>query len=170
MIKRLAIAVCAAATLLALSSGDGRDRSSRPAALTGSATAGGAVVTATLVTDSSSSTMLRVTIAPLSPGYHIYSLVLPTGGVDGLGVPTRIDVAGAFTTIGQPTTTSTTQYLRIAGLDVALPVYPDGPVTIAVPVARRGYGLTEAIASYGLCSDSRCMMPVEGLDIPLGSN
>lgn len=170
MIKRLALALMTAATLLVVTSADGMDATTAASSITSSATAGGAVVTATIVTGASGEAVLRVTIAPLDPGYHIYSLALPPNGVNGLGVPTRALVKGAFTAVGRPVADAPTQYLRIAALDVALPVYPDGPVTLTVRVTRRGSGLTDVIASYGLCSDARCMVPVDGLKISLNSD
>jgi hypothetical protein len=170
MIKRLALALMTAATLLVVTSADGMDATTAASSITSSATAGGAVVTATIVTGASGEAVLHITIAPLDPGYHIYSLALPPNGVNGLGVPTRALVKGAFTAVGRPVADAPTQYLRIAALDVALPVYPDGPVTLTVRVTRRGSGLTDVIASYGLCSDARCMMPVDGLKISLNSD
>lgn len=170
MMRRLVIALAAMASILALSSGDDAGASVVLSSPTGSATAGGATVTVTLAMMSSSEAELRVTITPLSPGYHIYSLALPPSGVDGLGVPTHIGVQGAFTAVSQPTASATTEYVRIAALGVALPVYPDGPVTLAIRVARHGYGLTRVSASYGLCSDTRCMLPVEGLDFTLDTD
>lgn len=167
MIKRLAVALTAVVTLLAATSADGTNAIAAASSVTSSATAGGALVAATIVTGASSEAVLHVTIAPLSPAYHLYSLALPANGVNGLGVPTRVLVKGAFTVVGRPAADVPTQYLRIAALDVALPVYPDGPVTLTMDVARRGSGPVDVIASYGLCSDTRCMVPVEGLDISL---
>lgn len=168
MIKRSLAAAFTAACLLALPTADGTDMTAVARSITGSASAGGAVVTATLATESDGEAVLRVTIVPQQPGFHIYSLALPPQGVDGLGVPTRISVHGAFAAIGRPQADVATQYLQIATLGVALPVYPDGPVTLTIRVAKRDNGRTHIIASYGLCSDSRCMLPVEGLDVTLG--
>lgn len=169
MIKRPVVIALAAACLVALPAADGAGLAAVARSATVSASAGGAVVTATLATEPGNEAMLEVTITPQMPGFHIYSLDLPPHGIDGLGVPTRIPVKGAFTANGQPQANVATQYLQIAALGVALPVYLDGPVTLTVPVARHGCGATDVIASYGLCSDSRCMIPVMDLDIALGA-
>lgn len=168
MIKRSIAAAFTAACMVALPAADGTDVTVVARSTTGSASAGGAVVTATLATEPGGNAVLRVTIAPQLPGFHIYSLALPPHGVDGLGIPTHISVRGAFAAIGQPQADAMTLSLQIAALGVALPVYPDGPVTLTISVAHHGHGRTDVIASYGLCSDSRCMFPVEGLDITLG--
>ncbi|MFG2004139.1 hypothetical protein ACGFNU_33765 [Spirillospora sp. NPDC048911] len=42
---------------------------------------------------------------------------------------------------------------------VRLPVYPDGPVTISLPVRRVGT-VGEVIVSYGACSKTTCLAPV----------
>lgn len=167
MIKRAVSILLVAACLGMLPSSEARDATAAASSIAASASAGGAVVTATLVIQTDGEALLRVTIAPQRPGFHIYSLVLPPGGVDGLGVATRIRVAGAFTADSQPQASVGTQYLRIAALGVDLPVYPDGPVTLSMHVSRDGQGPTDALVSFGLCSESTCMPPVDGLDIAL---
>jgi hypothetical protein len=170
MTKRPVVAVLALAALLALPAADSTAATVAASSVAASASAGDAVITADLVTEPGGEGMLHVTFAPQLPGFHIYSLALPSNGIDGLGVPTRILVNGASAATGRPTADEPTRYSRIAGLDVAIPVYPDGQVTITVPVRSLGHGPTEVTVSYGLCSEARCMLPVEGLKIAIGSN
>jgi Disulphide bond corrector protein DsbC len=110
---------------------------------------------------------LEVLFVPPSPGFHLYSLSLPDGGVEGLGIPTRLSVRGALVATGAVTAGEPTQLLDIAALGVKLPVYPDGPVTLALPV-RHTDGLTaQVVVSYGACSSATCLAPVIDEAIPL---
>jgi hypothetical protein len=52
--------------------------------------------------------------------------------------------------------------LRIAALHVRLPVYPDGPVTVTVPVRATGAPGAAVVVSYGACSTRVCLLPVTG--------
>lgn len=124
--------------------------------------AGGVRVSATL----RSPTVLQVRFAP-PKGFHIYSLRMPAGGVQGIGIPTRVVVGGGLTKSGPATTDVPTRPLRIAVLGVVLPVYPDGPVVIRVPVARTRHGEPRVVVSYGACSADRCLAPVKRLSVPI---
>jgi hypothetical protein len=43
---------------------------------------------------------------------------------------------------------------------VKLPVYPDGAVTVTLPLRRAGdAGPTEAVVTFGACSEQRCTSP-----------
>jgi hypothetical protein len=137
-------------------------RAGRPAEHAGQATANGVTVSVTLLLASNGQRDLRVTFSPQQPGFHIYSIDLPAQGVDGLGIPTRVAVQGDLTMAGKPTANLATRLLRMAGLPIAIPVYPDGPVTFTVPVRQTGSHQAEVIVSYGACSESRCLMPVVG--------
>lgn len=170
MTKRPLVAVLASAALLALPAADSAAALATASSATASVSAGEAMVTANLVTEPGGESVLQVTFAPELPGFHIYSLALPTNGLDGLGVPTRVRVSGASIAVGQPAADEPTRYLQIAGLNVALPVYPDAPVTLTVPIRLLSHGQTEVTVSYGLCSEIRCLLPVEGLKIAIGSN
>lgn len=63
---------------------------------------------------------------------------------------------------GKPAANLAIRLMRVAGLPVAIPVYPDGPVTFTLPVRQTGHQQAEVIVSYGACSASRCLMPVTG--------
>ncbi|MEY9962491.1 hypothetical protein ABIA33_000517 [Streptacidiphilus sp. MAP12-16] len=66
--------------------------SNRPPQPTGHATAQGVTVTVTLLPTANGQRELRATFSPQRPGFHIYSIDLPTQGIDGLGIPTRLSV------------------------------------------------------------------------------
>jgi hypothetical protein len=103
---------------------------------------------------------VRATFSPQKPGYHLYSIDLPPGGVNGLGIPTAVSVRGDLRVTGSPTADMPVSSLRIEELDVDLPVYPDGPVTVTVPVRRSGDGRAEVVVTYGACSLTICLPPV----------
>jgi hypothetical protein len=56
----------------------------------------------------------------------------------------------------------------IAGADlgVDLPVYPDGPVTLTLPVTASGHTV-EAVIGYAACSATQCLLPVAGRTVAL---
>ncbi|MFE2914378.1 hypothetical protein [Kitasatospora indigofera] len=110
--------------------------------------------------DTDGAERLRVTFRPQESGFHLYSVDLPAGGVSGLGIPTRLAVRGGLAADGPPTADRPLRTVSPAGLDVELPVYPDGPVTLTLPVHRTGEARAEAVVSYGACSEGRCLIPV----------
>ncbi|MFI0444058.1 hypothetical protein [Actinomadura sp. 6N118] len=110
------------------------------------------------VTIDVSKELVKVTFHPTRPRFHIYSLDLPLDGIDGLGVPTRLATRAGLTATGKPSSDRQTIFLATQG-GARLPVYPDGPVTISLPVRRVGE-LGEVIVSYGACSRTTCLAPV----------
>jgi hypothetical protein len=110
---------------------------------------------------------LQATYRPQRPGFHLYSISLPANGVDGLGVPTRLGVEGGLRATGSPTSDRPVRVLSLRGLGVPLPVYPDGPVTITLPVSRTRSTSARVVVSYGACSTSTCLVPVAALVIPI---
>jgi hypothetical protein len=111
---------------------------------------------------------LLTTFTPQRPGFHLYSVGLPAGGIDGLGRPTRVDVGGALRSRGPLVAEAPVRMLPVRGADRAFPVYPDGPVTTELPVAVAEHGDAEVVVSYAACSSQECMLPVTGhpVEIP----
>lgn len=148
-----------------------------PAAVTrteGGFTDGGVRVSAVIERAGAGALDVTVTLRPQQAGFHLYSLDLPDGGIDGLGIPTRVSVTGGLSPDGPATTATASQLLRPAGLDVALPVYPDGPVTLRLAAHRAGGASRSArlTLTYGACSERYgCRPPVRehALDLPLPS-
>ncbi len=133
-----------------------------PSERSGRLAAGGVTVEATL-TDG----QLRTTFRPERPGFHLYSLDLPADGVQGLGIPTVVTVRGDLEATGAPSVDAPVRTLRLAELGVELPVYPDGPVTVTLPVRSTGDGPAEVVVTYGACSPSTCLPPVRERAVPL---
>ncbi|WP_377273440.1 hypothetical protein [Peterkaempfera sp. SMS 1(5)a] len=158
-------ALLSASTAAALLSGCGADRPPQP---TANFDANGVGITVVLKEQSGSDEMMDVTFTPQRSLFHLYSIDLPEGGVDGLGVPTTVTVRGALQATGAPSANVPVRELRFDALDVSLPVYPDGPVTVSVPVRRTGSSRDAAVVvSYGACSRTQCLPPVTDHTIPL---
>ncbi|GII31959.1 hypothetical protein [Planotetraspora mira] len=162
---RALLAVVAAASLAQGCAAAGA--SSPSAELSGRLDDSGVTVVAALTTGPDGTRQVRAVFSPQKLGFHLYSMDLPPGGVSGLGVPTTVTVGGSLRAAGSPTADSPVRNLRIEELDVDLPVYPDGPVTIAVPVRRTGNGRAEVVVTYGACSPSSCLAPVRDRVIAL---
>ena len=128
---------------------------SPPADRSGRLEAGGVTVEAVLADG-----QVQATFRPQRPGFHLYSLDLPPDGVQGLGIPTVVAVRGSLDAIGTPSVDKPVKELRIEELNVTLPVYPDGPVTVTLPVRSIGDGPAEVVVTYGACSASTCLPPV----------
>ncbi|MCX4782801.1 protein-disulfide reductase DsbD family protein [Streptomyces sp. NBC_01264] len=108
-------------------------------------------------------------LRPEQTGFHLHGLDLPNDGIDGIGIPTRIRAEGGLGATGQATTDAKPRMLRPAGLDVALPVYADGTVTLELPVRRLG-GTDRARVhlTYGACSETGgCLPPVRDHEVIL---
>ncbi|MCO5968962.1 hypothetical protein [Actinoallomurus soli] len=142
-------AVCAAASLLLTGCGHA------PARTTTVRFASSGVE----VTLAVSRTTVRGVYRPTRAGFHLYSIGLPQGGIDGLGVPTSLRVRGGLVATGTATANETPRTLSLPALGVRLPVYPDGPVTVTLPVRRTGR-TADVVVSYGACSAVTCLAPV----------
>lgn len=110
---------------------------------------------------------LLTTFTPQRPGFHLYSVGLPAGGIGGLGRPTLVQVAGALRSRGPLTANSPVRMLPLQGTDLTFPVYPDGPVTTELPVDLAAHGAAKVLVSYAACSPEQCMIPVTGHPVEL---
>jgi thioredoxin 1 len=109
---------------------------------------------------------------PVTSGVHLYGASLPTTGIDGLGRPTRLTLlpSSAWRARGAVVADRVEQGLRFDQLNVVLPVYPAGPVTLRVPVTISPPASSrEAVVqvSYMGCSDSGCLPPVIDQRVPV---
>ncbi|MGW4896797.1 hypothetical protein ACWEQL_31745 [Kitasatospora sp. NPDC004240] len=127
----------------------------------------GVAVSVTLEPGADGAGVLRATFTPTEPGFHLYSTALAPEGISGLGRPTALGARGALTADGPAVADKPLSLIRPEGLDVDLPVYPDGPVTLTLPVRTGGQGPAEAVVGYAACSLQRCLFPVTGQAITL---
>jgi hypothetical protein len=112
--------------------------------------------------------VLAARYTPLEEHFHLYSKDLPPDGVNGAGRPTRLDIISGLVATGELTADATTIDFKTQGIPEVLPVYPDGPVTLRLPVRAAGDGSARVKMSYMACSALMCLPPVaKTLDIHL---
>ncbi|MFD0528095.1 hypothetical protein ACFQ1I_14870 [Kitasatospora arboriphila] len=99
---------------------------------------------------------------PTAAYYHLYSLDLPPGGVDGIGRPVSLKLRGGLEQTARPTTGAAVHDLQLPGGLPPVPVYPDGPVTVTLPVHRTAEGPATVLVGYAACSETKgCLFPVD---------
>jgi hypothetical protein len=113
---------------------------------------------------------LAATFTPLEAGYHLYSKDMPRNGIANVGRPTLLELSpNAKMQATGPVTESIASKMHVTYPN-ALPVYPDGPVTLTLPIRLPdGYNWLEdeIILTYMACSDSLCQAPVIGKTISI---
>lgn len=175
--RRAALAAVALCAVILATAGGCSGKTAPPRGHAGHAafTDGGVAVDVTLERTAADTVAVTATLRPQRPGFHLYSLGLPDQGVDGLGIPTRLSVTAPLTAVGAVSTPSRPYDLRPAGLDVDLPVYPDGPVTLHLTARLAPAGAAPQVSAtvrltYGACSGTAgCLAPVRdhALAVPL---
>jgi hypothetical protein len=112
----------------------------------------------------SGSIWLAGRFSPDRAGFHLYSKDLPREGIEGLGYPTVLGITtpGALQSSGPLTADKQVIIQRIEILNQSFPIYPDGPVTLRMPVrlASDETAPTELSISYMACSPGTCLPPV----------
>ncbi|GAA3883799.1 hypothetical protein [Streptomyces lannensis] len=151
-----------------LLTGCGHEQNTDPAAV-GAPFSDGGVAVSVRVESHDGGLRVLADLRPERDGFHVYSLTLPDGGVDGIGIPTRIRTEGALRSAGPATTDARERVVRPDGLDVRLPVYEDGRVTLQLPVRRvGGTDRAKVLLSYGACSErDGCLAPVRDRAVAL---
>ena len=110
-------------------------------------TESGVQVVISLESDPQNYKLLRATFTPLETGFHLYGKDLPPTGIQGVGRPTRLDIPkqSALRVAGESFADEIPRDQPIDVLNVTLPIYPEGPVTLHVPVEiSRAQGNTSA--------------------------
>jgi thiol-disulfide isomerase/thioredoxin len=126
----------------------------------------GVKVDLALEKDSTGRVWLTGAYTPTERDAHLYSKDLPANGIGGLGRPTILALIApsALRATGSVVANRPVEGDRIDVLNVTLPVYPDGPVTLRVPVDLPPAGsATRAVVSisYMACGPKGCLPPVE---------
>jgi hypothetical protein len=104
---------------------------------------------------------------PTAEDLHLYGTELPMTGVDGAGRPTRLDLVDPdWRASGSLSASASSRLVAYPGLSEPLPVFPDGPVTLRLPVERltpsNGDSLIQVEVTFLACSSSGlCYKPVE---------
>jgi hypothetical protein len=120
-------------------------------------------VAVALESDAQGLPVVRATFTPTEPGLHLYGKDMPEEGIDGFGVPTRLDILGGSLKPAGPVFADVSpHHLKVS--DVKLPIYPEGPVTLRQPVEITGTQETSAelAFSYMACkTGGECKFPVQ---------
>ena len=123
-----------------------------------------------LEADSLGHMILAATYKPLDAGFHLYSKDLPITGIDGVGRPTLLELPpqGGFQSSGAVAESVPANTVKIQGMDQPFPIYPDGPITLRVPVKLTNADTKQAELSltYMACSlTGGCYPPVMNKEI-----
>jgi hypothetical protein len=113
---------------------------------------------------------LEATFTPLEAGLHLYSKDIPATGVDGLGRPTLLALPAdsALTQIAGTIESQPSQD-PLEG-PTELRVYPEGPVTLSVPVLLpegQNWLDQKVFVTYMACNELGCRAPVENKPIAI---
>ena len=132
----------------------------------------GVKVDISLERDGAGQAILAATYTPMQEHFHLYSKDLPRNGIDGAGRPTLLEIAapGGVQPIGAVMADRPASDYTFEGFDRPFPVYPDGPVTMRLPIelprasdqpATVRLTLTYmTCSSYGVCSPPVVEKPV----------
>ncbi|MEU7115081.1 hypothetical protein [Streptomyces sp. NPDC046182] len=104
---------------------------------------------------------LVATFTPDEAGFHLYSTALPAEGVEGVGRPTEVRPVGSVATAGEMTVDKPVKSIKVPGVRAAVPVYPDGAVTVTLPIRATAPGEAKVLIGYASCSSTEgCTIPV----------
>ena len=119
--------------------------------------------------DQAGQTWLAGIFTPTQPRFHLYSIDLPRIGISGVGRPTLLEVIAPadLRPIGPLQADRLVQDLYFDVLQQSFPVYPDGAVTVRLPIAKpdRAVIPIELAITYMACSNTTCLPPVENKHI-----
>ncbi len=125
----------------------------------------GVTVEVVVEKDQTGQTWLAGTFTPTQPRFHLYSMDLPRKGSGGVGRPTLLEVIAPpdLRPIGPLQADQPVQDLYFDVLQRSFPVYPDGAVTVRLPIEKpdRPAITIELAITYMACSDTTCLPPVE---------
>lgn len=159
-LKRFALVV-----LLLLAGCSGRDASIYPLSLA-EFTQSKVSVAIRLERDPDGGVTLAATFTP-EAGLHLYSMDIPRAGVEGLGRPTLLELPPGSRLQPAGELAASLEALPVDELQ-PLPVYPEGPVTMRLPVQLpqgSGWYDEQVSVTYMACTDGQCCPPVVDLRV-----
>ena len=118
-------------------------------------------------------TTLVAEFSPIAANLHLYGTELPMAGVDGAGRPTRVDLVDpGWRATGPLSASATARLVAYPGLSEPLPVFPDGQVTLRLPVERASSSgpdsSIEVEVTFLACSSNGlCYKPVESFRLAI---
>lgn len=129
----------------------------------------GVDVSAWLEYDQNHHPLIATTFAPQQPQFHLYGQSLPVSGIEGLGRPTMVALISDHIDTKGSIEADVLEETQIIG-HIQLPVYPEGAVTLRLPIAWDELSYAEATLNitYMACSDTQgCLLPVENHPLPI---
>jgi hypothetical protein len=119
--------------------------------------------------------LLETTFTPTEEDAHLYSMDLPEQGIEGIGRPTRVELPeGAFLqAAGDLQESAEASYNTVADGVPAMLVYPEGAVTLTLPVLLPDEDdlpvNDQVLVTYMACTSTTCHAPVvdKAVDIHL---
>ncbi len=101
---------------------------------------------------------------PTQEHFHMYSKDLPLNGLDGQGRPTRLEIiSGPVKAHGEVTANQPTYGHFTHAIEKAVPIYPEGPVSLRMPITLSGSPTalpTQLSLTFQTCSEITCLVPV----------
>ncbi|RPI34799.1 MAG: hypothetical protein EHM70_01705 [Chloroflexota bacterium] len=126
----------------------------------------GVAVEIRLERDASGASLLAATFSPEGKGFHLYASDLPREGVGGLGRPTLLELPlqAKMQPDGPMQESVSAGPLEVVPGQAGLQVYPEGPVTLRLPVKLpagcSGQVEDQVSVTYMACSSNGCRRPV----------
>lgn len=127
----------------------------------------GVRVVVAIDSDSQGQPVLRGTFTPIDREFHLYSKDLNPKTSGGAGVATRLELLphSLVRVAGRPFSDVASQTHRDKDANVTVDVYPDGPVSLRLPIQFVGAPTniaTQVAVSYMACkTDGECRQPVD---------
>jgi thioredoxin 1 len=126
----------------------------------------GVTVRLALDRDSSGGAWLAGTFTPVEADTHLYAKDLPLDGINGLGRPIRLELPSdsGIRLRGGAVANRPVKEDRLELLNTTLPIYPDGEVTLRLPIdldVRASERRAEILVSYMACGPKGCLPPVK---------
>lgn len=124
----------------------------------------GVRVQVALATDWFQKDVLSISFTPEKAGFHLYGMELDVEKSSGVGVATSVEVeaGGGWATDGPGFVMPQSEARTYPDLGVTIPVYPEGPVNLYIPVRLNAPDKpTDIFISYMACQDDGvCLSPV----------
>jgi hypothetical protein len=136
-------------------------------------TENGVHVDIALEQDANGRFLLASRFTPIDAHVHLYSTDLPRAGLNGAGRPTLLELPAqsGVHLIGQLIADQPVILDRFPTLNTAFPIYPDGPVTVRLPIAIETHDtqldMTVHVTYMACSSTGFCLPPVENKPILL---
>jgi hypothetical protein len=127
----------------------------------------GVCVVVFMESDPQGQPLLRATFTPTDHGFHLYSKDLDPKAAGGVGMATRLELLPHPSVIvaGQVFADVSPQSHWVKELNATLDIYPEGPVSLHLPIQFVGAAKNiagQVAVSYMACkTDGVCLRPVE---------